>query len=42
MDRSLDRAHVDEDFQPFLALIADQAGQAFEPYFHALAKRSDS
>lgn len=38
MDRSLDRAHVDEDFQPFLALIGDQAGQAFEPYFHGVGE----
>lgn len=35
---SLDRAHVDEDFQPFLSLIAEQAELAFEPYFHALGK----
>jgi Fic family protein len=32
---ALDRAHVDEDFIPFLTLIASQSEEAFEPYFHA-------
>ena len=35
---ALDRAHVDEDFQPFVSLIAEQAVLAFEPYFHAVGE----
>lgn len=33
---ALDRAHTKRDYQPFLALIAEVAEQAFMPYWHAL------
>ena len=35
---ALDRAHVNEDFQPFVSLITEQAVLAFEPYFHAVGE----
>jgi Fic family protein len=35
---TLDRAHVNEDFQPFVSLITEQAVLAFEPYFHAVGE----
>ena len=35
---ALDRAHVNEDFQPFVSLMTEQAVLAFEPYFHAVGE----
>lgn len=35
---ALDRAHVNEDFHPFVSLITEQAILAFEPYFHAVGE----
>lgn len=33
---ALDRAHTSGDFEPFLALVAEFAAKAFDPYWHAL------
>lgn len=33
---ALDKAHVDQDLTPFIALIADCANEAFEPYWRVL------
>lgn len=37
-DEALNRAHVDEDFLPFMSLIAEPSELAFDPYFHALGR----
>ncbi|MEI6387868.1 MAG: Fic family protein [Spirochaetota bacterium] len=38
---ALDRAHVDGDELPFLALMADIVEQSFEPYWFALGMKND-
>ncbi len=36
---TLDRAHVEDDYEPFLQLIAECVEAGFEPYWHALGIR---